>query len=113
MGRSQSSPEHAATCVRGARAVSIISGATPIQEAASKLRSVATLFGPEQKAAANAWIKKVTTSTTPMDASGLLEEQIMLFGTALELGSHRIVDALTARSLLLLTSRARSMAGGR
>ena len=54
-------------------------GQTPIQEAATKLRSTATLFGPEQKAAADAWIKKMTSGAV-RDGSGLLEEQVALFG---------------------------------
>ena len=53
-------------------------GATPIQEAATKLRSAATLFGPEQKTAADAWIKKVISGEEMSKASGLLEEQVGL-----------------------------------
>lgn len=55
------------------------SGATPIQEAATKLRSAATLFGPEQKSAADVWIKKITSGAETSGA-GLLEEQVVLFG---------------------------------
>jgi len=55
-------------------------GATPIQEAATKLRSAATLFGPEQKTAADEWIKKVISGDTMSKATGLLEEQVALFG---------------------------------
>jgi len=54
-------------------------GATPIQEAATKLRSTATLFGPEQRQAADAWIKKITSGEVS-DGTGLLEEQVALFG---------------------------------
>jgi len=54
-------------------------GATPIQEAATKLRGAATLFGPEQKSAADAWIKKITSGSVT-SVTGLLEEQVTLFG---------------------------------
>lgn len=57
----------------------LILGPTPIQEAATKLRTAATSFGPEQKAAADAWIKKIT-SGQETSGLGLLEEQVMLFG---------------------------------
>mmetsp|Transcript_73983 Transcript_73983/g.123556 ORF Transcript_73983/g.123556 Transcript_73983/m.123556 type:complete len:346 (+) Transcript_73983:25-1062(+) len=56
-----------------------MTGATPIQLAATKLRECATLFGPEQKAAADVWIKKITLGKVSSGA-GLLEEQVMLFG---------------------------------
>ena len=59
--------------------VKIISGNTPIQAAATKLRSTAARFGGKQKEAADAWIKKVT-SGAEASAAGLLEEQIVLFG---------------------------------
>ena len=58
---------------------SFVTGQTPIQEAATKLRSAATLFGPEQKEAADAWIKKITSGQVSSGA-GLLEEQVVLFG---------------------------------
>jgi len=54
-------------------------GATPIQEAATKLRETASLFGPEQKQAADAWIKKVTSGQAA-SADAMLQEQITLFG---------------------------------
>ena len=57
----------------------LIIGPTPIQEAATKLRTAATSFGPEQKAAADAWIKKLT-SGQETNGLGLLEEQVALFG---------------------------------
>jgi len=53
-------------------------GETPIQSAANKLRSAASKFGPEQKAAADAWIKKAAGGS-PSDGSDLLGEQITLF----------------------------------
>lgn len=52
-------------------------GATPLQTAATKLRNAASKFGPEQKAAADKWIKAVANKGSP---SALLEEQIALFG---------------------------------
>jgi len=54
-------------------------GATPIQAAATKLRETAALFGPEQKTAADVWIKKIIEGSEN-DGKGLLEEQVMLFG---------------------------------
>jgi len=54
-------------------------GATPIENAAAKVRAAATSFGPEQKEAADAWIKKVAGGQQ-LAASSLLEEQILLFG---------------------------------
>ena len=71
-------PTHAAE-LRCAVDFEFVMGQTPIQEAATKLRSTATLFGPEQKAAADAWIKKMTSGAV-RDGSGLLEEQVALFG---------------------------------
>jgi len=58
----------------------IAMGSTPTQEAATKLRNAATLFGPEQKAAADAWIKQVIDGDTMSKATGLLEQQVALFG---------------------------------
>ena len=60
-----------------ASSVKIISGTTPIQIAATKLRTTAAKFGSAQKLAADSWIKKVT-SGVETSASGLLEEQIAL-----------------------------------
>mmetsp|Transcript_6219 Transcript_6219/g.17748 ORF Transcript_6219/g.17748 Transcript_6219/m.17748 type:complete len:274 (+) Transcript_6219:29-850(+) len=57
----------------------LILGPTAIQEAATKLRASAATFGPEQKEAANVWIKKLTSGEAASGA-GLLEEQITLFG---------------------------------
>jgi len=54
-------------------------GPTAVQSAATKLRKAAAKFGPEQKAVADAWIKKAAGGDTA-DTSGLLEEQITLFG---------------------------------
>lgn len=54
-------------------------GPTGVQSAATKLRSAAAKFGPEQKAAADAWIKKAAGGDTS-NANALLEEQITLFG---------------------------------
>jgi len=53
----------------------LILGPTAIQEAATKLRASAATFGPEQKEAANVWIKKLTSGEAASGA-GLLEEQI-------------------------------------
>ena len=61
------------------RAGAIITGSTPIQLAATKLRTAASAFGPDQEAAANTWIKKLTGGDET-SAKGLLEEQITLFG---------------------------------
>jgi len=75
--------------------------ATPIQAAATKLRASAAKFGPEQKEAADEWIKKVTTGKE-VGGAGLLEEQIALFGECvLSEGStpsdcQRLVAALGA-----------------
>ena len=54
---------------------------TAVQKAATKLRNAAAKFGPEQKAVADAWIKKAARGDLS-DAAGsaLLEEQITLFG---------------------------------
>jgi len=52
---------------------------TPIQEAATKLRKTATLFGPEQKEAADKWIKKIISGQVS-SGEALLEEQVTLFG---------------------------------
>lgn len=57
-------------------------GATPIQAAATKVRAAASKFGPEQKKAADAWIAKVAAGDID-DGSGLLEQQVMLFGECL------------------------------
>jgi len=54
-------------------------GASPLQQAATKLRDAASKFGPEQKKAADAWIKKAAGGDFS-EASSLLEEQITLFG---------------------------------
>ena len=43
----------------------LVMGPTPIQEAATKLRAAATSFGPEQKTAADAWIKKLASGQVP------------------------------------------------
>ena len=61
-------------------------GAAPIEAAASKVMKAAAGFGPEQEAAADAWIKKVLGGELvrgPVAMSSLLEEQIMLFGECL------------------------------
>ena len=60
----------------------MLTGATPIQTAATKLRESAASFGTLQKDAADKWIKKLTSgeATVLADASGLLEEQVALFG---------------------------------
>ena len=50
-----------------------------MQTAASKLRSAAAKFGTEQKAAADAWIKKAASGDVS-DAGCTLQEQIVLFG---------------------------------
>lgn len=56
-------------------------GTTPIQAAATKLRTAATKFGPEQKAAADAWIKKAASGeATYADGNALLSGKVMLFG---------------------------------
>merc|ERR1719272_110882 len=55
-------------------------GTTSVQAAATKLRSPATKFGPEQKAVADAWIKKAAAGDVSDAGCTLLEEQITLFG---------------------------------
>jgi hypothetical protein len=55
-------------------------GTTAVQAAATKLRSAATKFGPEQKAVADAWIKKAASGDVSDAGCTLLEEQITLFG---------------------------------
>jgi hypothetical protein len=53
------------------------SGAVSVQVAAARVRTAAAKFGPAQKEAGDAWVKKATGSTA---TSGLLEEQVMMFG---------------------------------
>jgi len=55
-------------------------GTTAVQAAATKLRTAATKFGPEQKAVADAWIKKAASGDVSDAGCTLLEEQITLFG---------------------------------
>lgn len=90
-------------------------GETPIQSAANKLRGAASKFGPEQKAAADAWIKKVGSGNTS-DGLSLLSEQITLFGECtlsndgtptncqqLEQALEAFQDALEANNIEALT----------
>lgn len=53
-------------------------GQSPIQDAATKVREAATKFGPEQKLAADEWIKKAARGGA--EGSALLDGQVMLFG---------------------------------
>jgi len=53
---------------------------TDVQKAANKLRDAASKFGPEQKAVADAWIKKAASGDVSDAGCTLLEEQITLFG---------------------------------
>jgi len=58
-------------------------GATPISKATAKVRAAAEKFGPEQQAAADAWIGKLMAGelSNGVEASAaLLEEEILLFG---------------------------------
>ena len=58
-------------------------GATPISKATAKVRAAAKAFGPEQQAAADAWIGKLMAGelSNGVEASAaLLEEEILLFG---------------------------------
>ena len=61
-------------------ALSLQFGPTAVQTAANKLRSAASKFGPEQKAVADAWIKKAAGGDVADAGCTLLEEQITLFG---------------------------------
>mmetsp|Transcript_18113 Transcript_18113/g.36877 ORF Transcript_18113/g.36877 Transcript_18113/m.36877 type:complete len:265 (-) Transcript_18113:208-1002(-) len=61
-------------------ALSLQFGPTAVQNAASKLRAAASKFGPDQKAVADAWIKKVASGDLSVARDELLEEQVTLFG---------------------------------
>ena len=68
--------------------IAILTATTPLQEAATKVRAAAEAFGPEQKDAANEWIKMVILGTdasgvTPGFRESLLAQKITLFGECL------------------------------